>query len=151
MEQFAHVAWMILHVKLILDHVRQQRRGPDAGVQAVSDRAAFDNVVQLLALSAGQFAWASTAMSLLESVDAVLIPVAYPGVNARAVDVKQTGNFGRGVAVQTQENGLQAEGHARGFVSLRFLAESQNVTACPGLSLGEDRSHGAYVVLLMRG
>ena len=151
MEQFAHVAGMILHVEFLVEDVGEQGRGPDSGVQAVSHRPAFNKVVQLLALGAGQFAGASAAVAFLDPFKSIFIPVADPSMDARAVDMKQHGDGRGGVAVEAQEDGLQAQGDARGFVSLGLLAQTQDLAARARLGLGEEGSHGRNVVLLMRG
>src|SRR5207302_5228769 len=50
MEQLAHMAWMIMNVEFLLDDPGDHGRGPDARIQAVGYRAAFENVVELFPL-----------------------------------------------------------------------------------------------------
>jgi hypothetical protein len=99
---------MVLHGELLLDHARQDRRGPDAGVQTVRHRTTFHDVVEVPALLLGQCAGATTAVTFLESFRTVLIPAANPGMDARAVDMEQVGNPRGRIAVGTEQNRLQA-------------------------------------------
>lgn len=133
---------MVVHSKFFLDDTGQDRRGPDSGVQSVSHRAAFHNVVELLELFAGQLARASAAMALLDPLLAMLVPVAHPSVNAGAMNLEQSGDLGRAVPVGAEQQGLQAQRDAWGFVGLGFLAQGQEFAASAGVGLGEDRVHG---------
>jgi hypothetical protein len=47
---FAHMARMIWNAELFLDHPSNHRRGPDATIQAVSDRTTVENVPRVLLL-----------------------------------------------------------------------------------------------------
>jgi len=102
------MARMVIHSELLLDDTGQDRRGPDSGVQSVSHRAAFNNVVELFELFAGQLAGASAAMALLDPLWAMLVPVAHPSVNAGAMNLEQSGNLGRGMPAGAEQQGLQA-------------------------------------------
>ena len=106
MKQFAHMARMIAHPKLLMDDVGQDRGGPDSRVESVSHRAAFNNVVEMLELFCSQFARASAAMAFLDPLRTILIPVANPSVDTGAMNVKQAGNLGRGVSLGAEEKGL---------------------------------------------
>ena len=106
MKQFAHMARMIAHPKLLLDDVGQDRRGPDSRVESVSHRAAFNNVVKMLELFWSQFTRASRAMAFFNSLRAVLIPVANPSVDTGAMNVKQISDLGRGKTIGAEEEGL---------------------------------------------
>jgi len=97
------MAGMVVHAELLLDHAGQDGRGPDSGMQAVSHGTAFDNVVELLALRLGQLAGPSAAVAFLNPLLPILVPVAHPGMNARAVNVEQVGNVGWGVAVGAEQ------------------------------------------------
>jgi len=135
------MAGMVVHAKLFLNHARQDGRGPDAGLKTVRHRAALDNVVELLALLLGQGAGPSAPVAFLDPFLAVLIPVANPGMDAGAVDVEQIGNPRGRVAVGAEEEGLQAQRDARGFVGLGFLAQAQELAARAGIGPGEDGFH----------
>src|SRR5467141_3665897 len=54
MEQLAHMARMIMNAEFLLDDPGNHGRGPDARIQAVGYRAAFENVVELFPLRRGQ-------------------------------------------------------------------------------------------------
>src|SRR5438270_12186788 len=57
MEQLAHMARMIMNVEFLLDDPGDHGRGPDARIQAVGYRAAFENVVELTPLRRCQLQW----------------------------------------------------------------------------------------------
>jgi hypothetical protein len=133
---------MVVHLEFLLNDTGQNRRGPDPGVQSISDRTAFNNVVKLLKLDPGHLAGASAAMALLDAFLAMLIPVAHPSVNAGAMNVQESGNLWRGVSVGAEQKGLKAQGNARSLVGLSFLAQGQKFAAGAGVGLGNDRFHG---------
>jgi hypothetical protein len=85
MQEFAHMARMVLDAEFLPEDAGQDGRGPNAGVQALSHRAAVHEVMKLLPLGCGEFARATTAVTFLDSLHALRIPVANPGVNAAAV------------------------------------------------------------------
>ena len=123
------MARMVSDAKFFLNHSGQDRRGPNPGVQTVGHRAAFDNVVELLALGLGKLAGSSGAMAFHDPLQAILVPVADPGVDAGAMNMEKLGNIGRGATVGAEEESLQAERNARGFVSLCFLSPDQKLAA----------------------
>ena len=71
MQEFAHMARMVVDAEFLLEDVRQDRRSPNTRVQTVSHRSAFHNVMEQLPLFLGEFAGASAPMSFL---DPLLIP-----------------------------------------------------------------------------
>jgi len=119
------MARMVLDVEFLLDDVGQNGRGPHAGVQTVSHRAALHDVVQLLALFLGEFGGSPTAMPFLDPLHAQLIPAAHPGVDAAAVHVKPISNLGWGMALHAEQEGLQTQRDTGGFVVLSIWAQSQ--------------------------
>ena len=116
---------MIRDAEFLLDDLGQDGRGPNAGVQAISYRAAVDDVMELLPLGFGEFARATTAVTFLDALHALRIPVANPGVNAAAVDLQELRNLRWRVARHTEQERLQTQGDAWGFVVLCRLAECQ--------------------------
>ena len=116
------MAGMILDAEFLLEDVGQDGRGPNAGVQTVSHRAAFYEVKELLPLFRGEFGGTPTAMPFLDPLHAIVIPAAHPGVDAASVNVKQISNLGRGVARHAEQEGLQTQKDTGGFVALRVLA-----------------------------
>jgi len=62
--------------------------------------------VEALALGRGELAGPPAAMAFHDSLQAILIPVANPGVDARAMNVEQWGDIGRGATVGAQEESL---------------------------------------------
>jgi hypothetical protein len=132
------MAWMVAHTELLLDNAGQNRRGPDSGVQTVSHRAAFDNIVELLALRVRQFTGPSATVAFLNSLLAVLVPVAPPGMNARAMHVEQFGNLRRGVSLRAEQERLQAQRDAGSLVGLGLLAQGQARAARPRVGLSKD-------------
>jgi hypothetical protein len=122
-KKFADMARMIVHTKLLVDNVSQDWRSPDSRVESVSDRAAFNDVVEMLALFWSQLARASAAMAFLNPFRAMFIPVANPGVNAGAMNVEQIGNLGRGKSISAEKEGLEPQSDARSLVGLGFLAQ----------------------------
>ena len=62
-------------------------------------------------------------------------------MNARAMNVEQVGDLGRGVSVGAEQERLQAQGNAWGFVGLRLLAQCQELAARAGVGLGKDGLH----------
>ena len=53
-QQLAHVAGMVVHPELLLNHPGDHGRGPDSGVQAIGHRAAVQDVLQGLPVRATQ-------------------------------------------------------------------------------------------------
>ena len=82
-------------------------------------------------------------MAFFDPVHAVFIPRADPGVNAGAMHVEQLGEVGRGMAIGAQQNGLQAQRHARGLVRVRLLAQGQAFAARAGVGAGEEGFQGS--------
>src|SRR5256885_4634496 len=62
MEPLAHMARMIMNAEFLLDDPGDHGRGPDARIQSVGHRAAFENVVELFALRRRQLQWPPRAM-----------------------------------------------------------------------------------------
>ena len=87
-QEFAHLARMVLDAEFLLEDADQDGRGPSAGVQALSHRAAVHEIMELLPLGFVEFARATTAVPFLDALHALRIPVANPGVNAAAVDLQ---------------------------------------------------------------
>ena len=102
MKEFAHMARVVVDAEFLLEDVSQDGRSPDAGVQAVSHRSAFHDVVKLLPLLLGELAGASAPMSFLDPLHAIFIPAAHPGVDPGAVNVKQIRNLGWGEAIHAE-------------------------------------------------
>lgn len=100
------MAWMVADAEFLLDHLGQDGRGPNSGVEAVRHRAALHDVVELLLLCFGQFAGASAPAPFLDPLQAILIPTAHPGVDAAAVHMKHICNLGRGMAIHAEQEGL---------------------------------------------
>jgi len=59
--------------------------------------------VKLLKLCPGQIAGVPAAMALLDSLLAMVIPVAHPSMNAGAMNVQETGDLWRGVSVDAEQ------------------------------------------------
>ena len=102
------MARMVSDAKFFRNHSGQDRRGPNPGVQTVGHRTDFNNVLEVLALGLGKSAGAPAAMAFHDPLQAMLIPVADPGVDAGPVNVEQLGNIGRGATVGAEEESLQA-------------------------------------------
>jgi len=93
--------------------------------------------VKFLALSRCQLAGPAASMPLFDALNAMLDPGTDPVVNAAAMNPQQIGNGRRGVAVGAQQDGLQAQGHARRFVGMGFLPQGKEVAAGPSVSVNE--------------
>jgi hypothetical protein len=141
MQEFAHMARMILDAEFLLQDIGQNGRGPNAGVQAISDRAAVHDVMELLPLGFGEFARATTAIAFLDALQALRIPAANPDVNAAAVDLQQLSNLRWRVARHTEQEGLQPQRDTGSFVALRLLAQCQQLATSAGITFGEDWFH----------
>ena len=135
------MAWMGLHLKLLLENAGQDWGGPDARVQTVSDRPAFHDGVELLALRGRQGRRPAAPMAFLNPLQAVFIPEANPSMNTRAMNVEEVGHLGWGVPVGAEEEGLQTEGHAWGLVGVSRLAQGQELAAGASVGGGKDRLH----------
>lgn len=108
MQQAADVAWMVSDAKLLGNQRGDERRGPDAGIQAVSDGTTFNDVMEVLALPGGQVGWTTPAMAFLEAFHPIVIPRADPVVNPRAMHVQHTGDLRWRVSIDTEQDGLEA-------------------------------------------
>lgn len=117
------MARMVLDTKFLLDNAGQDGRGPNSGLQTVSHRTAFNDVVELLALRRVQFTGPCAAIAFLDPLLALFIPAAHPGVDARAVNLKPVGDLRRRVAIDSEQNGLQAWHHSWSPVGLSLLAQ----------------------------
>jgi hypothetical protein len=102
MQEFAHMARMVVDAEFLLEDVRQDGRSPNPRVQTVSHRSAFHNVMEQLPLFLGEFAGASAPMSFLDPLHAIVIPANHPGVDAGAVHVKHIRNLGWGEAIDAE-------------------------------------------------
>jgi hypothetical protein len=96
----------------------------------------------MLELFWSQFARASTAMPLLNSLRAIRIPVENPSVDTGAMNVKQVGDLRWGMSIGAEQESLKAQSDAWGFVGLRFLAQDQELPASSGVGLGKNWCHG---------
>src|ERR1700683_31381 len=89
-----------------------------------------------------QLARASTAMAFLNALLAMFIPAAHPSVDARAMNVEQVGDLGRGVCIGPQQKGLEPQRDTGGFVRPGLLAQGQELAASARVGLGKDWVHG---------
>ncbi len=135
------MARMVVDAEFLLENLGQDGRGPNAGVQSVSYRAAVHDVMELLPLGFGEFARATTAIAFLDALQALRIPAANPSVNAAAVDLQQIRNLRWRVARHTEQKGLQTQRDTGGLVALRLLAQCQQLAASTGITFGEDWFH----------
>jgi hypothetical protein len=71
MQQFAHMARMILNPELLLDHPGNHGRRPDAAVQTVSHRATVENVTQLLLLLFCQLRGPTRPIAFQQTIDSI--------------------------------------------------------------------------------
>src|ERR1022692_2056812 len=86
MEQLAHMAWMIMNAKFLLDHPGDHRRSPDARIQAVSYWTTIDNAVELFPLRRRQLPWPTRAMPFEQPLQAIGLiacqPLRNPGTRS---------------------------------------------------------------------
>jgi hypothetical protein len=156
MKEFSHVAWMVVDTELGMDNAGQDRRGPDSGVKSVSHRTAFNNVMEVLKLTLGQFAGATTTMTFHDSLLTMLIPSRHPGMNPGAMNVKKLGNLGWGVPINAKQQGLQAQCDTGSLVGLGFLAQRQKFATSAVVGFCEDSVHGnecliTYAHIVLQG
>ena len=71
------------------DDLTQDGGGPHPSVQTIGHRATLDDIFKLDLLFQTDFARPATAVSLFESLQAVLVPLAHPGMHAGAMDAEQ--------------------------------------------------------------
>lgn len=136
------MTWMVVDTELRMDNAGQDRRSPNSGVKSVSHRAAFNNVMELLKLTLGQFARAPTTMTLHDPLLTMLIPARHPGMNPGAMNVKQVGNLGWCVPIDAKQQGLEAQRDTGSLVGLGFLAQRQKFTTSAVVGFCKDRVHG---------
>ena len=142
-EQFAHVARMIMHVEFLGDDLRDDGRGPDAGLQSIGHRAALDDIAQTFGGGLVQSGGAAAAVTFVESRDAVPVPGENPGVSGAAVDVQQPGDIGDAVLGQAEHDALDAQRDTRSLVGLGLLAQGHEVVEGSRVAFGESRrAHG---------
>ena len=91
-------------------------------------------------------------MTLQQSLGAMLIPSADPGMHAGAINLETLRDLSGGFPLHAEHDGLQAQGHTGRFFGLSFLAKRFEASESSGIALSEDRLHGQkpYVVLLIR-
>jgi hypothetical protein len=62
-------------------------------------------------------------------------------VGPRAIDLKSVSDLTGGLTLEAEHDGLQTQGHARGFVGLSLLAEGFEVSQGADIAAGEDGGH----------
>ena len=82
------MSWMIFYPKLLVNDLGQERRSPNAGIEAIGDWAALDYVVHAFQLSCSKARGPATAMALLEPVDGMVVPKAHPAMHGSTTDVE---------------------------------------------------------------
>ena len=99
---------MVAHVKFLRHDLGAARRGPDPSVQAISHRAAVQDVGQMFPLGGAQLGGPPAAIALQQPVGPRPIPSADPGMHPRAIDLEPLGDPPRRRALDTEPDGLQA-------------------------------------------
>ncbi|MBV8899473.1 MAG: hypothetical protein JOY92_05095 [Verrucomicrobia bacterium] len=135
MQQLAHMTGVVLHAELLLDHPGNPRRGPDAAVQAVSRRAALDNVTQLLLLNVRQLRRSPGSMSFQQAFYSIGLVLLEPNGNFGARGGQNRRQFAAGMTFRVEHHGSQAFGHAIGSVSFCFPAQTDEALTGPGMKL----------------
>jgi hypothetical protein len=132
---------MIALREFLRNDLANQGRGPDAGVQAVSDRAAIQNVTELLALSLGEASGSAAAVTFPEPFLGISVPVVNPQRYRAAMHAQVSGDLTGPVTVQAQEDALDAQEQVRGFFPLRFAANLEQLGDRPAIPFGKYRAH----------
>lgn len=78
MQQAAHMAGMVMHAKLLLDHPGDHRRSPYSGIQTIGDGTAVENIPELFPLLRRQLGRAPGTIALQQTVDSVSLIMREP-------------------------------------------------------------------------
>src|SRR5436190_9813222 len=95
----------------------------------------------MLPLDVTQLSGPSTAVALQQPFIAMLIPSTDPSVDASAIHLQALRDLTGGPPLDAKHDGLQSQGHAGCFLSLRFLAKSLQPSQSSQITLGEDGLH----------
>src|SRR5271166_1257668 len=161
MQQLAHMAGVVVHSELLLNHPRDHGRGPDSGVQAIGHRAAVQDVLQGLLVRATQLRRSSAALSFQQTFDAMGFITCQPLGNLGAWGLQNRRQLPAAAPLRIQHYCLQPLGHAIGSVSFRLFAQTNQPLIGAGVQTNHSRKHGTppkasmpsffcYVPLLMR-
>src|SRR5208283_496201 len=118
MQQFAHVAGMVMHPELLLDHPGDHGRGPDSGVQTIGHRTAVQNVPQRLPLRALQLRWSSGALSFQQTFDPMHLIACQPLGNLGAWGLQNRRQLPAAAPLRIKHYCLQTIGHTIRSVTL---------------------------------
>src|SRR5271167_3006199 len=161
MQQFAHVAGMVMHPELLLDHPGDHGRGPDSGVQTIGHRTAVQNVPQRLPLRALQLRWSSGALSFQQTFDPMHLIACQPLRNLGAWGLQNRRQLPAAAPLRIQHYCLQTLGHTIRSVPFRLLAQANQPLISARVQTNHSRQHGTpltesmpsfscYVPLIMR-
>src|SRR5271166_2693850 len=161
MQQLAHMAGVVVHSELLLNHPRDHGRGPDSGVQAIGHRAAVQDVLQGLLVRATQLRRSSAALSFQQTFDAMGFITCQPLGNLGAWGLQNRRQLPAAAPLRIQHYCLQPLGHAIGSVSFRLFAQTNQPLIGAGVQTNHSRKHGTppkasmpsffcYVPLIMR-
>jgi len=128
--------------KLLRDDLRDQRGGPDPGIEPGGDRAAVYNVCQDCLLAATQACGAATAMTFGQTLHSVVVPVLNPERNSAAMNSQGLGDGAGGLSFQAQEKALNTKHHLGNAVLFglsqkffEFLSDLEITTGKYGLHI----------------
>src|SRR5215467_10829852 len=79
-------------------------------------------------------------MAFQQSLGAILIPGADPGVDAGAIGLQVLRDLTRSLSLDAEHDGLQAQGHAGCLVGLGFLAQPFEPLQRARIAFGKDGS-----------
>ena len=142
MQQLAHVTRMVGHAELFFDDPGDHRRGPDSGVQPISDRATVEKVAETAVLGFRQPCRTPGSVTFQEALDPLRLIASQPGGDLGAWRLQNSGQIAAGSALGIQDDRLQAFGHAVGTLLLRLLTQSDQPMIRPGMQVQQARNHG---------
>jgi hypothetical protein len=132
---------MIGKRKFLFNDPGHHRAGPYPGTKAVSHRARFQNVGQLLALGCGERRGTARAMSFENSLQPLFSPVLQPQANVGTMNFKHIGNFWSGSTFHVESDCVKSVGHPVGAVAQSLLANSNQLSDLFCRSTNLYRSH----------
>ena len=97
--------------KLLGDDLRDQRGGPDPGIEPGDDRAAVYYVGQACLLAATQACGAATAVAFGQTLRSMVVPVLNPERNRAAMNAQGLGDGAGSLSFQAQEQALNPKHH----------------------------------------
>src|SRR5271166_5422383 len=161
MQQLAHMAGVVVHSELLLNHPGDHGRGPDSGVQAIGHRTAVQDVLQGLPVRATQLRRSSAALSFQQTVDAMGFITCQPFGHLGAWGLQNRRQLPAAAPLRIQHDCLQPLGHAIGSVPFRLFAQANQPLIGAGVQTNHSRKHGTppngsmpsffcYVPLIMR-